>query len=245
MRALYYRCPLQLENYNVGRPLTERTMFSEGVNVRKRDVILRRPVPVLSIFLSRSTGNPPTTSSDKLSDTSSNRSKLPNSSCERDRLSLERLDETIPPQPSIQQTPPSPPSNPQPTTMALPFLRRLIPRPSLPAFSSATTTTPSLTRAFSATPSPSATLMQVLRGCRVSQRARHAVSPALHNRPEMKGVCLKVGITKPKKPNSAERKTARVRLSNGTNVTCYIPGEGVFGYYFRSVRGREREWGKR
>ncbi|SLM40292.1 37s ribosomal protein s12 [Lasallia pustulata] len=42
----------------------------------------------------------------------------------------------------------------------------------------------------------------------------------------MKAVCLKVGITKPKKPNSAERKTARVRLSNGVNVTCYIPGEG-------------------
>ncbi|KAA6407745.1 MAG: ribosomal S12 [Lasallia pustulata] len=68
--------------------------------------------------------------------------------------------------------------------------------------------------------------MQVLRGCRVPRRARHAVSPALHNRPQMKAVCLKVGITKPKKPNSAERKTARVRLSNGVNVTCYIPGEG-------------------
>jgi ribosomal protein S12 len=41
-------------------------------------------------------------------------------------------------------------------------------------------------------------------------------------------VCLKVGITKPKKPNSAERKTARVRLSSGRVVTCYIPGEGIF-----------------
>jgi ribosomal protein S12 len=44
--------------------------------------------------------------------------------------------------------------------------------------------------------------------------------------PELKGVCLKVGITKPKKPNSAERKTARIRLSTGRVVTCYIPGEG-------------------
>jgi small subunit ribosomal protein S12 len=65
-------------------------------------------------------------------------------------------------------------------------------------------------------------------GCRVAQRARKAVSPALRdvNAPELKGVCLKVGITKPKKPNSAERKTARVRLSTGRVVTCYIPGEG-------------------
>lgn len=42
----------------------------------------------------------------------------------------------------------------------------------------------------------------------------------------MKGVCLKVGITKPKKPNSGERKTCRVRLSSGRLVTAYIPGEG-------------------
>jgi small subunit ribosomal protein S12 len=42
----------------------------------------------------------------------------------------------------------------------------------------------------------------------------------------MKGVCLRVGITRPKKPNSGERKTARVRLSNGKEVTAYIPGEG-------------------
>lgn len=44
----------------------------------------------------------------------------------------------------------------------------------------------------------------------------------------MKGVCLRVGTTKPKKPNSGERKTARVRLSSGTVVTAYIPGEGEF-----------------
>jgi len=42
----------------------------------------------------------------------------------------------------------------------------------------------------------------------------------------MKGVCVRVGITKPKKPNSGERKVARVRLSNGRVVTAYIPGEG-------------------
>jgi small subunit ribosomal protein S12 len=44
----------------------------------------------------------------------------------------------------------------------------------------------------------------------------------------MKGVCLKVGTTKPKKPNSGERKIARVRLSSGKVVTAYIPGEGMF-----------------
>lgn len=52
------------------------------------------------------------------------------------------------------------------------------------------------------------------------------MSPALINRPEMKGVCLRVGTTKPKKPNSGERKVARVRLSSGTVITAYIPGEG-------------------
>lgn len=43
---------------------------------------------------------------------------------------------------------------------------------------------------------------------------------------QLKGVCLKVGIVKPKKPNSGEKKTARVRLSTGRVVTAYIPGEG-------------------
>ena len=42
----------------------------------------------------------------------------------------------------------------------------------------------------------------------------------------MKAVCLNVRTMKPKKPNSAERKVARVRLSSGRQVTCYIPGEG-------------------
>lgn len=46
-------------------------------------------------------------------------------------------------------------------------------------------------------------------------------------RPEMKGVCLKVGITKPKKPNSGQRKTAKVRLSSGRIISAYIPGEGA------------------
>jgi small subunit ribosomal protein S12 len=45
----------------------------------------------------------------------------------------------------------------------------------------------------------------------------------------MKGVCLRVGIVKPKKPNSGERKVARVKLSSGSIISAYIPGEGVCG----------------
>lgn len=66
-------------------------------------------------------------------------------------------------------------------------------------------------------------------GChKKGKRARHTVSPALSemNAPAMKGVCLRVGIVRPKKPNSGQRKTARVRLSNGRHITAYIPGEG-------------------
>lgn len=83
-------------------------------------------------------------------------------------------------------------------------------------------------RAFSTTPAPQATLNQVLRGIRKGKRARHAVSPALSNThcPALKGVCLRVGVVRPKKPNSGERKTARVKLSSGAVVTAYIPGEG-------------------
>ncbi|OJD19370.1 ribosomal protein S12 [Emergomyces pasteurianus Ep9510] len=81
-------------------------------------------------------------------------------------------------------------------------------------------------RKFSSTPCQNATLNQVRRGCRKGKRVRKTTSPALVGRPQMKGVCLKTGITKPKKPNSGERKTARIRLTNGAVVTGYIPGEG-------------------
>ncbi|PLB42214.1 mitochondrial 37S ribosomal protein uS12m [Aspergillus candidus] len=84
----------------------------------------------------------------------------------------------------------------------------------------------SSSRQFSTSPLLQTTYNQVRRGCRTSQKARRARSPALKLRPQMKGVCLKTGVTKPKKPNSGERKTARVRLSSGKVVTCYIPGQG-------------------
>ena len=52
------------------------------------------------------------------------------------------------------------------------------------------------------------------------------MAPALQNCPQKRGVCVRVYTTTPKKPNSALRKVARVRLSNGIEVTSYIPGEG-------------------
>ena len=51
-------------------------------------------------------------------------------------------------------------------------------------------------------------------------------SPALKTCPQRKGICTRVYTTTPKKPNSALRKVARVKLSNGMEVTAYIPGEG-------------------
>ena len=69
------------------------------------------------------------------------------------------------------------------------------------------------------------TINQLLKKKRVKQKARDKV-PALERSPQKRGVCVKVYTTTPKKPNSALRKVARVRLSNGYEVTAYIPGEG-------------------
>jgi small subunit ribosomal protein S12 len=56
--------------------------------------------------------------------------------------------------------------------------------------------------------------------------ANRTTAPALQNNPMRRGVCVRVYTTTPKKPNSALRKIARVRLTNGIEVTAYIPGEG-------------------
>ena len=69
------------------------------------------------------------------------------------------------------------------------------------------------------------TISQLLRKPRVKPLARNKV-PALEKQPIKRGVCIKVYTTTPKKPNSALRKVARVRLSNGFEVTAYIPGIG-------------------
>ncbi len=69
------------------------------------------------------------------------------------------------------------------------------------------------------------TINQLVRKGRVKQTKR-SKSPVLDKCPQKRGVCLQVKTTTPKKPNSALRKIARVRLSNGKEITCYIPGEG-------------------
>jgi len=97
-------------------------------------------------------------------------------------------------------------------------LRRSLPIPSR-------LTSPLSARPFSSTPTPLATLSQVTRGCR-KPRSRPTSTPALMGAFQKKGVCAKVYTVKPKKPNSAVRKVAKVKLSTGKAIIAYIPGEG-------------------
>jgi small subunit ribosomal protein S12 len=69
------------------------------------------------------------------------------------------------------------------------------------------------------------TINQLIRKGRQKQIAK-TTAPALKACPQKRGVCVRVYTSTPKKPNSALRKVARVRLSNGMEVTSYIPGEG-------------------
>ncbi|MDD5629973.1 MAG: 30S ribosomal protein S12 [Elusimicrobia bacterium] len=69
------------------------------------------------------------------------------------------------------------------------------------------------------------TINQLIRIGR-SKNLRHAKAPALMGCPQRRGVCTQVKTTTPKKPNSALRKIARIKLTNGTEVTGYIPGVG-------------------
>lgn len=69
------------------------------------------------------------------------------------------------------------------------------------------------------------TISQLIRKSR-RQKIKKGKSPALESCPQKRGVCLQVRTMTPKKPNSALRKIARVRLSNRIEVTSYIPGEG-------------------
>ena len=69
------------------------------------------------------------------------------------------------------------------------------------------------------------TITQLIRLGRVSKKKK-TKSPALKGCPQRRGVCLQVRTMTPKKPNSALRKIARVRLTTGIEVTAYIPGEG-------------------
>ena len=69
------------------------------------------------------------------------------------------------------------------------------------------------------------TINQLVRKGRESKRRKEA-TPALKGAPQRRGVCTRVYTTTPKKPNSALRKVAKVRLTNGYEVISYIPGEG-------------------
>ncbi|NBB72279.1 MAG: 30S ribosomal protein S12 [Bacteroidetes bacterium] len=69
------------------------------------------------------------------------------------------------------------------------------------------------------------TIQQLIRKGRKPEKQK-STSPALQGSPQKRGVCTRVYTTTPKKPNSALRKVARVRLTNGYEVTAYIPGEG-------------------
>ncbi|KAK4702405.1 small subunit ribosomal protein S12, partial [Phenoliferia sp. Uapishka_3] len=108
-------------------------------------------------------------------------------------------------------------------------ISRLSIRPSTFAFSPrpspSTSSLLPTTRAFSSSPSTLATLNQVTRGARKPIR-RQPKTPALQGCYQKKGVCSKVYTVKPKKPNSAVRKVAKVKLSTGRAIIAYIPGEG-------------------
>jgi small subunit ribosomal protein S12 len=69
------------------------------------------------------------------------------------------------------------------------------------------------------------TISQLVRQSREKQRPKNT-APALQSCPQKRGVCTRVYTSTPKKPNSALRKVARVRLTNGIEVTSYIPGVG-------------------
>lgn len=69
------------------------------------------------------------------------------------------------------------------------------------------------------------TIQQLIRSQRIKCETK-TKSPALKSCPQRRGICTRVYTTTPKKPNSALRKVARVRLTNGKEVNAYIPGEG-------------------
>ena len=85
------------------------------------------------------------------------------------------------------------------------------------------------------------TLQQLIRKPRSGKvTGRGTRAPALKKCPQVRGVCLKVYLKTPKKPNSAQRAVANVRLSNGKTVMSYIPGQGPHGLQEHStvlVRG--------
>lgn len=89
--------------------------------------------------------------------------------------------------------------------------------------------TASLLRAFHSSSKANVTLNQAMRRPKLSpkkERRSRSKSPYLEGCYQRKGVCVEIKTMKPKKPNSAQRKVARVKLTTGKSVLCYIPGEG-------------------
>ncbi|KNZ80952.1 30S ribosomal protein S12 [Termitomyces sp. J132] len=80
-------------------------------------------------------------------------------------------------------------------------------------------------RSFHPTPSSWVTINQAMKR-KKPQKALKSKSPLLNTSPQRKGVCTQIFIAKPKKPNSAKRKVARVKLSTGKTLQAYIQGEG-------------------
>lgn len=72
----------------------------------------------------------------------------------------------------------------------------------------------------------SLTRNQLLKSQTRTKKKRTDKTPALKGKPQVRGICVKVFIKTPKKPNSAQRKVAKVKLSTKQKVECYIPGEG-------------------
>ena len=70
-----------------------------------------------------------------------------------------------------------------------------------------------------------ATINQLIRYGRI-KKIKKSKATSLKGNPQQRATCIKLTIMKPKKPNSAQRKIAKVRLSNGRKITCYIPGGG-------------------
>lgn len=81
-------------------------------------------------------------------------------------------------------------------------------------------------RAFHASPPSLMTLNQRMRTKNVQKKKNRSKAPLLDTSPQRKGVISQIFIAKPKKPNSAKRKVARVKLTNGNTVQAYIMGEG-------------------
>ncbi|CAD6890949.1 unnamed protein product [Tilletia controversa] len=108
----------------------------------------------------------------------------------------------------------------QASTSTTPLLRA---RPATPI---TIITRPTIHHPFSTSSPTHVTLQQALRGARKPHRPPVNRVPQLQGAPFMKGVCTKIFTLKPKKPNSALRKVAYVRLSSGRTTIAYIPGEG-------------------